>query len=253
MMDLGEVNFFFTDSGYGSAFVQEVTTGIDVLHKGLELGLEYEFNPAVKFSAALALGDYRYASQPGVTLYFQPGTDPGDLQAEEGRLSLGTAGIKGFKRAAGPSRAVSLGLHYRDPKYWWAGVTVNHLAAHYPDLSFLRHTPSFRLDPETGGEVSGVDPGEFQHALRQRPLEPIHLLNLTGGKSWRWDSNYISLFISVSNLLDSFFLSGGYELGRKGNYREWYQDRLSGRPSFGPRFWPGYGRTFFINLSWSFK
>jgi hypothetical protein len=253
MMDLGEVNFFFTDSGYGSAFVQEVTTGIDVLHKGLELGLEYEFNPAVKFSAALALGDYRYASQPGVTLYFQPGTDPGDLQAEEGRLSLGTAGIKGFKRAAGPSRAVSLGLHYRDPKYWWAGVTVNHLAAHYPDLSFLRHTPSFRLDPETGGEVSGVDPGEFQHALRQRPLEPIHLLNLTGGKSWRWDSNYISLFISVSNLLDSFFLSGGYELGRKGNYREWDQDRLSGRPSFGPRFWPGYGRTFFINLSWSFK
>ena len=253
MMDLGEVNFFFTDSGYGSAFVQEVARGIDVLHKGLELGLEYDLNPAVKFSVALALGDYRYASQPGITLYFRPGTDPGDLQPEEGSLSLGTANIKGLKRAAGPSRAVSLGIHYRDPKYWWAGVTINHLAEHYPDISFLRHTPSFRFDPETGREVSGIGPGDIQRALRQQPLESVYLLNLTAGKSWRRDSHYISLFVSVSNLLDTFFLSGGYQLSRNGNYRQWYQDQLSGRPSVGPQFWPGFCRAFFVDLSWSCK
>ena len=253
MTDLTEVNFFFAETGYGAAFVQEVATGVDVLHKGLELGLEYDLSPAVQFSAAVALGDYRYASQPAITLYFQPGTDPGDLQQAEGELSLGTAAIKGLKRAAGPSRAVSLGVHYRAPKYWWAGVTLNHLADHYPDLAFLRHTRSFGLDPETGSALLGVGPVEMQHALRQQPLEPVHLLNLTGGKSWRRDAHYISLFVSVSNLFDTFFLSGGYEQGRKGNYRDWYQDRLSGRPSFGPKFWPGYGRTYFINLSWSFQ
>ena len=253
MMHLGEVNFFFTDSGYGSAFVQEVATGIDVLHKGLELGLEYDLNPSVKFSAALALGDYSYASQPRISLFFEPGSNPGDLWQEDGSLFVGNAEVKGLKRAAGPSRAVSLGLHYRDPRYWWAGVTINHLAEHYTDLSFLRHTPSFMLDPDTGREVSGIGPWEIKRALGQDPLPAANFLNLTGGKSWRTETHYISLFISVSNLLDSFFLSGGYEQGRNGNYRQWYRDQLSGRPSFGTKFWPGFGRTFFINLSWNFK
>lgn len=253
MMDLGEVNNFFTDSGYGSAFVQEVATGMDALHKGIELGLEYDLNPSVRFSAAAALGDYNYASQPGISLYFQPGTDPGDLPEKEGMLPIGTADIKGVKRAAGPSRAVSLGFHYRDPSFWWAGVTVNYLSDQYADISFLRYTRSFRLDPDTGNELSGVSQGEFNRGLRQQPLPPVYLLNLTGGKSWRWDSHYVSLFISVSNLLDTFFLSGGYEQGRNGNYGQWYGDQLSGRPSFGPKFWPGFGRTFFINLSWNFK
>jgi hypothetical protein len=253
MMDLGEVNYFFTDSGYGSAFVQEVATGVDVLHKGMELGLEYDLNPSVRLSAAVALGDYRYASQPGITLFFQPGTDPGDLLQEEGKLPVGIADIKGIIRAAGPSRAVSLGVHYRDPSYWWTGVTVNYLSDQYADLSFLRYTKSFRLDPETGKEFLGVSQDEFEQALRQEPLPPVYLMNLTAGKSWRRGSHYISLFFSVSNLLDAFFLSGGYEQGRNGNYGQWFGDQLSGAPSFGPKFWPGFGRTFFVNLSWSFK
>jgi outer membrane receptor protein involved in Fe transport len=253
MMDLAEVNFFFTDSGYGSAFVQEVATGIDVLHKGLELGLEYELNPSVKLSAAMALGDYRYASQPEISLFSEPGNNPGDLGQGDGILSVGNAEVKGLKRAAGPSRAFSLGLHYRDPRYWWAGVTINHLAEHYTDLSFLRHTPGFWLDPETGQEVSGVGPGELKRALGQHSLPEANFLNLTGGKSWRRGTHYISLFISVSNLLDAFFLSGGFQQGRNGNYQQWYRDHLSGRPSFGPKYWPGYGRTYFMNLSWSFK
>jgi hypothetical protein len=163
------------------------------------------------------------------------------------------ADIKGIKRAAGPSRAVSLGFHYRDPSYWWTGVTVNYLADQYADLSFLRYTTSFRLDPETGKEFSGVSQDEIGQALRQEPLPPVYLMNLTGGKSWRRGSHYVSLFFSISNLLDAFFLSGGYEQGRNGNYGQWFGDQLSGTPSFGPKFWPGFGRTFFVNLSWSFK
>ena len=253
MMHLPQVNFFFTDSGYGSAFVQEVVTGVDWLHKGLEMGLEYELSPSVQLTAALGLGDYRYASQPEVSLYFLPGKDPGDILQKEGRLSAGPAEIKGLKRASGPSRAVSLGINYRDPAYWWAGITVNHMAGQYPALPFLRYTKSFLRDPETGRRVTGVTPDEMERALRQSPLPPVYLLNLVGGKSWRRDSWYISLFLGVSNLLDAFFLSGGYEQGRNGNYSQWYQDQLGGRPSFGPKFWPGFGRTFFINLSWSFK
>lgn len=253
MMDLSEVNFFFTDSGFGSAFVQEVATGVDVLHKGVELGLEFDLSPAVQLSGALALGDHIYASEPGVSLYFLPGDQPGDLRETEGVLSLGTAAIKGLPRSAGPARAFSLGLRYRDPAYWWVGVTANHMSQQYPDLSLLRHTPGFRLDPETGAPAAGVSPVEFQQALRLDPLPTVYLLNMIGGKSWRTDTHYISVFLSVSNLLDTFFLSGGYQQGRNGHYLQWYRDQLSGRPSFGPKFWPGFGRTFFINLNWSYR
>jgi hypothetical protein len=253
MTDLSEVNFFFTDSGFGSAFVQEVATGVDVLHKGVELGLEWDLSPAVQLSGALALGAHVYASQPNISLYFLPGDQPGDLTDREGVLSLGTAAIKGLPRSAGPARAFSLGLRYRDPAYWWVGVTANHMYEQYPDLSLLRHTPGFRLDPETGAPAAVVSPGEFRQALRLDPLPPVYLLNLIGGKSWRTDTHYISVFLSVSNLLDAFFLSGGYQQGRNGHYLQWQRDQLSGRPSFGPKFWPGFGRTFFINLNWSYR
>lgn len=250
--DRAQVSFFFSDTGLGSGFVQEVATGIGKVSRGLEWGLEYEAGPSVQFSGALAYGDHRYAENPEVTLYFLPGTRPGELLEQEGRLPLGTADLKGRPFAAGPSVAVSLGLNYRAPAFWWAGVTGNYMAGQYPSLSMLRYTGSFLLDPETGQPVSGITGEEVQGLLGQRPLPPIYLLNLTAGKSWKKGPHYVSLFASVSNLFDAFFLSGGYEQGRNGNYLQWSDDRLSGSPSFGPKFWPGFGRTYFMNLSWSF-
>jgi hypothetical protein len=247
-----QVSFFFSDTGLGSGFVQEVATGVGKASRGVEWGLEYEAGPSVQLSAALAYADHRYAANPEVTLFFLPGTQPGELVQEEGRLPLGPADLKGKPFAAGPSTAVSLGLNYRAPAFWWAGVTGNYMAGQYTSLSMLRHTASFLLDPETGQAVSGISREAVEGLLAPRPLPPIYLLNLTAGKSWKKGTHYISLFASVSNLFDAFFLSGGYEQGRNGNYLQWSDDRLSGSPSFGPKFWPGFGRTYFMNLSWSF-
>lgn len=247
-----QVSFFFSDTGLGSGFVQEVATRIGRVSRGLEWGLEYEAGPAVQISAALAYADHRYAENPEVTLFFLPGTGPGELRGQEGRLPLGPAALKGKPFAAGPSTAVSLGLNYRAPAFWWAGVTGNYMAGQHTSLSMLRLTESFLLDPETGQAVSGISREEVEALLAQRPLPPIYLLNATAGKSWKKGPHYVSLFASVSNLFDAFFLSGGYEQGRNGNYLQWSDDRLSGSPSFGPKFWPGFGRTYFINLSWSF-
>jgi hypothetical protein len=251
-MDQAGVSFFFSDTGYGSAFLQEIATGVDVLHKGLELGLELDLSASVQFSAAVAVGDFTYASDPDLRVYFFPGDQPGDIPGAGGSLSLGPAALKGKNFSAGPSRAYSVGLNYRGQSYWWVGTTVNYLSGHYPSPSLLRHTQSFLIDPETGRQVNEILKAEHSRAIDQQALPSVFLVNLIGGKSWKKGPHYISLFLSVANLLDAFYLSGGYQSGRNGNLKQWYQDQLSGNPSFGTRYWPGFGRTFFINLSWSF-
>lgn len=252
IMDQSKVNFFFSDTGYGSGFIQEVATGIDVLHKGVELGLELDLTPAVQLSTVVALGEFTYASDPDLSIYFQPGERPGDLDQAGGTLALGPAGMKGNPFSAGPSRAFSIGLHYRGPSYWWIGTTLNYLSGQYPSPSFLRHTASFLLDPETGVESEGILREAYPKSVEPVMLPPVYLVNLLGGKSWKKGPHYVSLFLSVANLLDAFYLSGGYQSGRNGHLKQWYDDHLSGNPSFGTRYWPGFGRTFFLNLSWSF-
>jgi hypothetical protein len=75
---------------------------------------------------------------------------------------------------------------------------------------------------------------------------------LIGGKSWLKTGKYISVFASVNNVFDTVFRTGGFEQSRNGNFGQLQQDNLSGNPSFAPRYWYGFGRTFFLNVAISF-
>ena len=108
------------------------------------------------------------------------------------------------------------------------------------------------LDPETGLPFAAATPENVNNLLEQKALEAIHLLNLVGGKSWYLKKKYVSVFMSVNNLFDTVFRSGGFEQSRNGNYAQLAADNLSGSPSFGPKYWYGFGRTYFLNLAVSF-
>lgn len=247
-----DVNFFFVDSGLGSDFVQEVITGLDKLHKGLELGLEYKASNELKLSVAGNLGSYVYASDPDIQLYFDTAGNEEDLINNEGSVQLGTATIKGLKLAQGPQTALSLGVEYRSPKYWWLGTTANFMDWSYANLSTIKRTQSFLLDSDTQEPLPNVTNADVDRLLKQQKLDEIYLLNLVGGKSWLVNKKYISAFLSVNNVFDSVFKTGGYEQSRNGNYRQMLQDNLSGTPSFGPKYWHSYGRTYFLNLAINF-
>ncbi|WP_420320669.1 TonB-dependent receptor [Flagellimonas sp.] len=251
-MNTTDINFFYVDSGLGSDFVQEAITELDKLHKGIEFGLQYELSSSVKVSMAGNLGAYVYASDPSVQINFDTAAADEDLISTKGSQDLGIAKLKGLKLAQGPQTAFAVGVEYRSPRYWWMGATGNHLANSYIDLSAIRHTNSFLLDPETGERFPNATDENVSAILKQRPLNKFYLLNLIGGKSWLVGKKYVSAFISVNNLFDEVFKSGGYEQGRNGNYGQLYQDNLSGSPSFGPKYWYGYGRTYFLNLAVSF-
>lgn len=247
-----DINFFFVDAGVGSDFVQEVITDLDKLHMGLELGLEYQLSSSVKFSAVAAVGKYRYASDPNVTINFDTAGKDEDLINPDGNKDLGIATIKGLRLAQGPQKAFALGMEYRDPKYWWVSATANYLANNYANISTITRTQSFYLDPETGLPFQDATDENVSKLLRQKPLDNFYLLNLVGGKSWLKKGKYISVFGSVNNAFDAVFRTGGYEQSRNGNFGQLREDSLSGNPSFAPKFWYGYGRTYFLNVAYSF-
>ncbi len=247
-----DINFFFVDTGVGSDFVQEVLTDLDKLHMGTELGLEYQASSSVKLTGVAAVGKYLYASNPNLTINFDTAGREEDLINLDGISDLGIANIKDLRLAQGPQQAYAVGIEYRDPKYWWVSMTANYLADNYAGISAITRTRSFYLDPETGEAFPEATEENVNKLLRQMPLDNFYLLNLVGGKSWLKKGKYISIFASVNNLFDNVFRTGGYEQSRNGNYGQLKQDNLSGTPSFASKYWYGYGRTYFLNLAYSF-
>ena len=247
-----DINFFFVDSGVGSDFVQEVITDLDRLHMGIELGLEYEASPVVKLSLAANLGKYVFASNPNITINFDTAGAAENLIDPEGNIDLGAAQIKDLRLAQGPQSALALGAEYCDPKYWWVGVTANYLAENYTSISTITRTPSFILNPDTGEPFPVATPENVNRLLQQKSLDNFYLLNIVGGKSWLINGKYISFFASINNVFDEVFRTGGFEQSRNGNYGQLKQDDLRNDPSFAPKYWYGFGRTFFLNFAVSF-
>ncbi|WP_430905971.1 TonB-dependent receptor [Maribacter sp. 2-571] len=247
-----DINFFFVDSGVGSDFVQEVVTGLDKLHKGVELGIAYKASSSVRLTGVMALGEYTYANNPRVAINFDTAGPDEELINQEGYSDLGTANLKGYRLSQGPQKAFSIGVEYRDPAYWWVKTTANFLADNHVGISTITRTQSFLLNPDTGEAYPEAIPTEVAALLTQERLPDFYLLNLVGGKSWLKKGKYASVFLSINNVFDTVYKTGGYEQSRNGNFGQLRQDNLSGNPSFGPRYWFGYGRTYFLNLAFSF-
>ena len=54
--------------------------------------------------------------------------------------------------------------------------------------------------------------------LRQERFDDYMVINAIGGKSWKIGDKYISLFVSLNNIFDQKFKSGGFEQERFDSY-----------------------------------
>ncbi|HEU4497373.1 MAG TPA: hypothetical protein VFR70_10005, partial [Flavobacterium sp.] len=88
--------------------------------------------------------------------------------------------------------------------------------------------------------------------LKQEKFDDFYLVNLTGGKSWRIKGKTLGFFASINNVFDVTYKTGGFEQARNANYQELNNDVSSGTPAFAPRYFYGYGRTYFVNLYLNF-
>ena len=239
-----EVNFFFISGLTTDDFVSETVTGVDRLHIGVELGLEAQITPTLKLTGVSSVGQYTFSDNAQVFIASD------EIQTTD----LGTSLLKNYRVAQGPQQAYALGVEYRDPKYWWIGVTANYLSNNYIDISPILRRERFVINPDDadGFPFPEVSQENVRELLRQRRLEDFFLMNAVGGKSWLYKGTYISLFASVNNVLNKNFRTGGFEQSRNGNFGVLLQDNANGTPSFGPRYFYGFGRTYFINLAVSF-
>jgi hypothetical protein len=94
--------------------------------------------------------------------------------------------------------AYSLGLEYRDPKYWWISANVNYITnsyldiAQFPEQKFsikIQQTVSiFRSDWRTGCRTA-----------KTRKFDPISLVNLVVENHGKSTVRMLGFFASINN------------------------------------------------------
>lgn len=249
--DATEISFFFADGigGDNTAFVQEVLTGVDKRHFGVELGLEAQVTSTIKLKGAANIGQYTYNNNP--TVYLTADRNNPNNPNSEFFLDPTTAYLKNYKVAAGPQKAYSIGFEYRDPDYWWFGATANFLDDTFVDIAPLKRTDNFALDSD-GIQFSDFDPVVARKLLAQEEFDNYLVVNAVGGKSWKIGKYYVGFFASINNIFDKEYKSGGFEQGRSANYRTTKTDADLDTPVFGNKYWYGRGTTYFMNLYFRF-
>lgn len=246
-MNGSDISFYFTQDlaglglGGGDAFVQELLTNIERQNMGLEFGLEAQLTPTFLLKAAGSFGQYTFQNNP--QLYLTSVDFEGELRFGDGRTNL-----KNYRVASGPERAFQIGFEYRDPDFWNIGLTANYFSHAYVDISNLARTANFSSDFD-GNTFNDYDPVIARELLKQERLEPYALINVIGGKSWKFGDYYLGFFATINNVLDQEYRTGGFEQSRYANYRRLSEDRSRpGGPMFGPRYFFGNGTTYYINL-----
>ncbi|WP_152286189.1 TonB-dependent receptor [Flavicella marina] len=247
--DASETSFFYAEGlrGNHADFVAQTVTGINKRHVGLEFGLDYEINSEFSVSGVMALGSFTYNNNPNLNV-------ESDL-FDRNESDFGSVYWEGKKIGGTPQRAYSIGLNYRNPSYWWIGLNGNVLTHHYLSISPILRTSNFYLDedkvpflnPATNQPVKKSD---VESLLKQERFKNLFLLNAVGGKSWKFNTHYLGLFLSINNLLGVVYKTGGYEQARNANYQELSAEKQLNTPLFGPKYWYQNGSSYYVILSY---
>ncbi len=248
MQDGTSISFYYADglSEMGrtgaTAFVQEVMTNIDKRHFGIETGVEYQITPTIKLKGAAALGQFTYNNNPLLYLTSDSFTES---------INYGISNLKNYRVGGGPQRAAQLGFEYRDPNFWWFGTTVNFFSHAFLNVSPLTRTSNFLTDVD-GLPIINYDESTAKEMLKQEQFDSYMLVNAIGGKSWRIKNNYLGFFVSLNNILDLVYKTGGFEQSRNANYPALKEDREREQPLFGSKYWYGTGASYYANVYYRF-
>ena len=251
-----EISFYYGESlfdedvvgtGNDNSFISEIVTGINKKNIGAELGIEYQITSTIKINGAASYGQYIIDNNPNLYV-----NDDGQASATNSSpiTSFGKTYLKDYKQPGMPQQAYSLGLEYRSPKFWWIGANANYLADSYIDVSNVLRTDNFTLSPN-GVPYDGSDEETVRKLLKQEKFDSFTLVNLVGGKSWRISKknrNIFGFFASINNIFDIEYKTGGFEQSRKATFQDLQGDLATGNRSFGPKYFYGYGRTYFLNF-----
>ena len=246
--DQTDISFYFADGLTGienhetTAFVQEVLTDVDKQSIGVEFGIEIPVFTNFKLKAVAAVGQSVYTNNPNLYLTSDDFTEP---------LEYGKVSLKNYFVSGGPQQAYSFGFEYSSPKYWWFGATGNYFNNAYVNVAPIMRTKNFYTDVD-GLPFPDYDEEIAKELLNQEKFKPYYLVNIVGGKSWKFKNYYVGFFVNVSNILNTEYKTGGFEQSRNANYRTLLEDKSREKPLFGPKYWFGYGTSYYTSVYFRF-
>ncbi|TVR86016.1 MAG: TonB-dependent receptor [Saprospirales bacterium] len=228
--DITELIAFYNDieRAFGFYFLEDVNT----THQGIEAAVEVKVSPTLSVSGVAALGFYRHTSNPKASQVQD--------RTEEFLFEDETIYTKGFLVSGTPQTALSLGISYNSPNYWFINMDVSYFDDLYIDFNpDRRRAVAFDL-VEKGSE-------QWERIHRQESTESAVMVNVFGGKSWRIArGQFIYLNVGINNLLNTKDIrTGGFEQRRYN-----FQDR---DPDTHPsRYFYAQGINFFASLAYRF-
>jgi len=210
--------------------VNYAMTGVDQVHRGVELGLDANLTSTWQMTAVYAGGNYVYDSRPLATVTRNNSDQIFALDR--------TVFWKGYRVGGMPQSAASLGLKYNSPKFWFAGFNANWFGNIYLDPNPDRRTA------EALQNLVESDP-QWNELLDQTRLDDQFTVDAYAGKSWMFQRKYrLAVNLSVSNVLNNQeFRTGGFEQLR---YNSMQVDK------FAPKYSYLYGRNYFAMVTFSF-
>ena len=231
--------FFYQGTGSANSMMAYVLQGVDTRYTGLELALDYKLSSSISATAVAAIGQAFYTDDVQATGYFENAL-PDSILHETAYLNNTYLGV-------GPQSAYTLGFNYRSPHYWYFYLNGSYFHRNYVAPAAPRRTAQAVEGIEAGSE-------QWHSILDQEKLPSFFTFDLFMGKSFLLSKSikslprntYLYLNIGVNNLLNNKqIITGGFE-----NIRFDYQEADAGK--FASKYFYGYGRNYFINLSVKF-
>ncbi len=237
--DATDIKRFYNDAPAFQSFVNYALTNINTRYTGLELALDVKVSSALNITGVAAVGQAFYTNRPDVSIY----RDNDTVTTAVNRVTY----LQNYYLAVGPQTNYSLGLNYRSPFYWYGSLTANYFDRNYVDVN---------PDRRTANAAEGIvrDSKEWNAIFAQEKLPSAFTLDLFFGKSFKLNkfnnkipqSAFIYLNVGINNLLDNTNIrTGGFEQLR-------YDFTTSNPNRFPPKYFYGFGRNFFVNLSLKF-
>lgn len=226
------INFWHEDF---RTFVNYSLSNIDRRHLGIELGAEHTIGQGWSTNMALALGQHYYTDRMKATVTQDNNADV--LATNE------TIYSKNFYFANGPQHAAMAGLTYRSKQFWTATLSGTYFSNIWIDFNPARRT--------TAG-LALVDDAQQRTSIIDQQKEPGNfMLDFFATKSWRVTdlissfkrrNTYLVLNLGISNILNNQrFITSGFE-----QLRFDYTDKNPDK--FPPRYFYGFGRTYFAGV-----
>ena len=246
--DQSKVISFYDDTR--SSFTNFAMSGIDKRYYGLELGLSVPVWNGLSVVGAVSWGDYTYTSNPD----FVQTVDNVDKIVLKDKVNW-----DGYHVESSPQLALNIGLDYRGPRNWFAGVNFNYYDNLYLSMNPLYRTSTavkYYVNVLTSNTSTSDDQVNAIRAIKkiraQEKFDGVYTLSANVGKNWYIHRVYMLGFsLEVKNILnDQDIRTGGYEQMRMSKVRGEGGEQIYGR--FPSKYFYLFGTTYYLNVYFRF-